>query len=106
MNLKRVEQIVEQILKEEPSTREDDYILTTEYYSRICPEVLDMPFRYVFLGHKTLNLPNFKTIERARRKIQARLPELTSKKCKEKRKKLENEYKNYYINWEDKNELQ
>ena len=104
MDFRYVEHIVEKILREVLSTRDDDYVLTTEYYSRVCPEVLDMPFRYVFLGHKTLRLPNFKTIERARRKLQSRFPELMSKKSREKRKELENKYKNYYTNWEEENE--
>lgn len=96
MDFKNVELVVEKILRDVPSTRDDDYELITEYYSRSCPEILDMPFRYVFLGHKTLEVPNFKSIERARRKVQAKFPELVSRKVKEKRKKLENEYKNYY----------
>lgn len=104
MNFKHVESIVEQILKEEPSTRNDDYELMAEYCFRVCPEILDMPFRYVFLGHKTLSLPNFKTIERARRKIQAKFPELISERTKKQRKKLETEYKNYYTKGDEINE--
>ncbi len=104
MRLKRVENKVEQILRDNPKTRDDDHELIAEYYNREHPEVLNMPFRYVFLGHNTLQLTSFKSIERARRKVQARFPELASKKTKLKREKLEQEYKNYYVNWEEEND--
>ena len=104
MDFRKIERMVEQILRDIPSTRDDDYELITECYSRTCPSVLDMPFRYVFLGHKTLHIPNFKTIERARRNIQSKYPELVSAKTKNKRKNLENKYKNYYKKGDEINE--
>ncbi len=100
-NQKKIENLVEKILIEVPSTRNDDYELIAEYYSRECPEVLNMNFKYVFLGHKTLALPSFKSIERARRKVQAKFPELVSETTKLKRKKIEEEYRDYYSKMED-----
>lgn len=100
MELLKIERIVEDILRKVPNTRDDDYELIAEYYSRVCPSVLDIPFRYVILGHKDFNIPNFKSIERARRKVQAKYPELMSKKTKEKRKKAERIYVSYSLDIE------
>ena len=96
MDFRKIERMVEQILRDIPSTRDDDYELITECYSRTCPSVLDMPFRYVFLGHKTLHIPNFKTIERARRNIQSKYPELVSSKNRDQNRNYHNNYYHYY----------
>lgn len=92
----KVEELVYKILKLNPKTRDDDFVLIAEYYYELCPEILNMKFSEVFLGHKELGLTNFKSIERARRTIQAMYPELATKKTKEKRKMLENEHRDYY----------
>ena len=98
---KNIENIVETILKEVPNTRDDDFELIAEFYSRECPDVLNMNFKYVFLGHKSLGITSFKSIERARRKVQAKHPNLIGENIKLKRKKLEKEYRDYYYTLED-----
>lgn len=101
MDLSKAETIVEEILRRIPSTRDDDYELIAEYFSIVCPEVLDIPFKYVILGHKDFSIPNFKSIERVRRKVQAKHPELISLKTKIKREKIEKEYEKYALNMEE-----
>lgn len=93
----RVEELVYHILKTKPHARDDDFVLIAEFYYELCPEILNMKFSEVFLGHKELGLTNFKSIERARRTVQAMYPDLASEQTKEKRKNLENEYKEYYL---------
>lgn len=100
----KVEEIVYQILMSNPKTRDDDFELVAEYYYRLCPDIMNMKFSYVFLGHKEFGLPSFESITRARRKIQARHIALASKKVMQKRKQLENEYINYYSNYEERKE--
>lgn len=97
----KVEEIVYQILKSNPKTRDDDFELVAEYYYRLCPDILNMKFSYVFLGHKEFGLPSFESITRARRKIQARHIALASEKTIQKRNQLENEYRNYYSKYEE-----
>ena len=92
----KVEEIVYQILMSNPKTRDDDFELVAEYYYRLCPEVVNMKFSHVFLGHKEIGLPSFESITRARRKIQAQHIALASEKTIQKRNQLENEYRNYY----------
>ena len=87
----KVEEIVYQILMSNPKTRDDDFELVAEYYYRLCPEVVNMKFSHVFLGHKEIGLPSFESITRARRKIQAQHIALASEKTIQKRNQLENE---------------
>ena len=98
-NQAKVEDLVYQILLENKRAREDDYILIAEYYYKINPEIVNLKFNYVFLAHKELNLPSFKSIERARRKVQAMYPELANTKTKILREKLREEYKDHYLNY-------
>lgn len=98
-NQSKIEQLVYEILLYNKNARNDDYILIAEYYYRINPDIVNLKFNYVFLAHKELNLPSFKSIERARRKVQAMYPELASNKTKVLREKLKEEYKEYYLNY-------
>lgn len=95
----KTEDLVYQILLENKEAREDDYILIADYYHRLNPEIGNLKFNYVFLAHKELNIPSFKSIERARRKVQAIHPELVNNKTKLIRDKLKEEYKEYHLNY-------
>lgn len=96
-----IEDLVKEILIKNPKTRNDDFELIAEYYYQLCPEILNMKFSYVFLGHKELGLPSFESITRARRKVQAKYQELANEKTKQKRKYLENEYREFYAKYEE-----
>lgn len=91
-----IEELVKKILTKNPKTRNDDFELIVEYYYQLCPDILNMKFSYVFLGHKELGLPSFESITRARRKVQAQHKELASQKTLRKRQELCEEYKEYY----------
>lgn len=74
--LKRVENIVKQVLEEIEEARSDDFILVAEVYHRLVPECINMPFSTVMLGHKELKLPVQASITRTRRRLQAKYEEL------------------------------
>lgn len=74
--LNTIEKVVLEALEEYPSTRKDDYLLMYFVCSKLCKQIFSHPFGYVLLEHKELKLPNWKSIERARRKIQAKRPDL------------------------------
>jgi hypothetical protein len=97
----QVEKLVREILINNPKARDDDFELVAEYYYKLNPNIVDMKFGYIFLGHKELGLTAIESITRARRKIQSLNPELCSSKTKEKRKKLEEEYRDYYSKYEE-----
>ena len=96
--LKRIKPLVKTILKEEPSTRSDDFLLIAEVYYRLVPECANMPFSVVMLGHKALGLPYFESIRRTRQKLQARYEELRPpKKVQEARLNKTTEYIDFAI---------
>ncbi len=96
-----LEDLVYEVLTKYPKTRDDDFELVLETYSTLCPSILDMNFRSILKEHKEYGLPSFESITRARRKVQAQFKELASEKTKLKRKRLENEYRNYYSNYDE-----
>ena len=96
MKIKRVEELVKEILEEYPTTRNDDFILISYVYFKLCPEIADIPFAIIMLEHQEFGLPSFKSITRARRKIQAEYNDLKPKKeIQDIRKLEEQEYINY-----------
>ena len=93
--LYKVEDLVKEILENIPETRDDDYYLIYEVEKRLEPELLNRTYREYLLSTKTIS---FKTIERARRKVQSKYPELqASKKVQEARLEYENAYTEYGI---------
>ena len=68
--LKKLEDVIKPILKEQPQTREDDFLLYAEIIKVYNPKLLQISARTFFICHKELKIPNIKSIERARRKIQ------------------------------------
>lgn len=88
------ETIVYELLKEKPITRTDDQLLYIAYWSKIKPDVSFFDF---FKNYKQYKAKSYKSIERARRKVQAKYPELTEPEVKMKRYELEAEYKKYAL---------
>ena len=78
--LKTMEKVVLQVLEESPAARGDDNILMYLVISKLNPELCDIPFSRVLYHHTELGLPNFKTIERCRRKLQEKYPQLKDPK--------------------------
>ena len=91
--------IIKDILSQEPCTRKDDFLL----YAR-CVEELNRhnmtdylkAFCYVLKNHKYYKLPNYATVIRHRRKIQADNPNLTDAKTVRERKMKEIEMHNMF----------
>ncbi len=95
--LKSTEKIVLTVLEESTQARQDDYVLMFLVCEKLNKDILDKPFGMAMYNHKILNMPNWETVTRCRRKIQAERPDLANPKTVEKRKKEEEEYRAYAI---------
>lgn len=74
--LRTIESKVLEILKDCPSTRYDDMELILCYYNRFGDlRAGDLPFDDVVMNHKSLGLPCFESIRRARQRVQSCFPE-------------------------------
>lgn len=90
----KTEKEVEKILEEVVTTRTSDNLLFVAYWMKKAPHVsfIDFwkePHRY--------GASSYKTVERCRRKIQARRPELKDSHTEELREKAEMDYFEYAI---------
>lgn len=94
--ISKVQQIVHNILLDIPETRADDHILVLEVYKKFIS--VEMSIRTVLEHHIELGLPSFASIVRARRKLQAKYPELVNKTAAEIRAEEETEYRSYALN--------
>lgn len=96
--LKTIKKIVELILKVTPETRDNDELLYLNVVIMVNPSAVFMPFHEVMSMRKSLNLPAFETVRRARQKAQSQYPELAgSTACKEARTKLEDDYREFAL---------
>ena len=91
----KIESVVHIILKEEPSTRKDDYLLYRAVCSRICPQAGAVPLSTALTNHKAMGLPSWETVSRCRRKVQERHPELKDKRTERIRAEEEQAYVDY-----------
>ena len=96
--LRHISTIVKYILETEPATRKDDNLL----YVRVCqfynPSIAEFPFGTVLSNWYVYDIPNYKSVERARRRIQAKYEHLKSnKETKEYRAKEELKYKAFAL---------
>lgn len=94
-SLQTIENVVLEVLETYPNARKDDYILMYFVCRKMCKNVIPYSFGTVLLDHKEFNLPNWKSIERARRKIQANRPDLVNAKTAAIRREEEKEYIDY-----------
>ena len=93
--LKKLEDVIEPILKQQPQTREDDFLLYAEIIKVYNPKLLQISALTFFICHKELKIPNIKSVERIRRKIQEKYPELASERAKRKRAEEKEVYITY-----------
>lgn len=75
-----VHRIVEQLLIDDPMTRENDNILYISVCRKLNPIVLGMDFETVMRNTTCMGIPSIKTVERCRRKLQETHPALRSSK--------------------------
>lgn len=95
IKLIKLQQEIYEILKEIPITRTDDHLLYVAYWSKKRPDVSFVDF---WRNHRKYKASNFAAVERCRRKIQERFPELKELGTAEKRFELSMEYEQYAIN--------
>lgn len=96
MKLEKIEDLVKKILEEYPDSRTSDDVLVFRVYKEINEDAMVRElFCEVLLNRKQYNLPSYKSIERCRRKIFAKYPELKPKKVTEFREQKEEEYREY-----------
>lgn len=96
MQRKKIEPIVENLLRLYPKTREDDFYLVGSVYIVLAPEIKNKTFLNIIKNHQYYGLPSFESITRARRKIQTKYQALTSTRTKKIREKEELEYFKHY----------
>ena len=93
--LQTYETIVLEVLENSPKAREDDYVLMWLVCQKIKPEICEKPFADVMYHHKAMELPNWESVTRARRKVQEKRPDLVSPEKAKKRRKEEETYREY-----------
>ena len=96
IKLTKLQQEIYEILKEIPITRTDDHLLYTAYWSKKRPDVSFIDF---FKRYRRYGASSFAGVERVRRKLQERYPELKDTKTAEKRFELSMEYEEYALNF-------
>lgn len=94
-NLKSIEQVVYEILKEKEIAKSDDWILIGFVLKNFGVD-LNLPLKVVLAEHKKFDIPSFESITRARRKIADKYPELFNKKIVNARTQEEKKYREYY----------
>lgn len=97
--IKGVQEIVHKILKEQPATRCDDFLLVLEVFKTKVPA--DFSISDAFKNHKALGLPSFASIIRTRRKLQMEHAELCNDTVVEFREVQRGKFKQYALNIED-----
>lgn len=97
-----LEDVVYDVLTKKIKARDDDFELVLRVYETLCPDLLEMKLISILSDHKEYGLPSFESITRARRKIQSQHKELISQKTRQKRMKLEREYRDYYSKKEER----
>lgn len=91
--LKRLENVIKPILECYPQAREDDLVLYAEVIRAYNPELLNLSVEEFLLD--VPYVPNIKSVERARRKIQEKYPELATERAKRKRAEEQASYISY-----------
>lgn len=96
MEMQTITNQVKQILEKYPLTRNSDDLLYATLCSEINPSVAGMPFYYVMQHRKEFKFPNIKSVERCRRKLQNKYPELAaSKEVKDFRDENEQKFREF-----------
>lgn len=93
---KDIESKVRGILVDFPESRRNDFVLYARYIQRYNAELQGVGLIYALLEASRLQMPNYESISRARRKIQQKEPELCPpEKAQKARAEKENVYRLY-----------
>lgn len=95
--LQTLESVVLSVLESSIAARKDDYVLMWLVCEKIKPEIVEKPFADVLYNHVAWGLPNWESVTRCRRKIQAKRPDLVVESTARKRRKEEKRYMEYAI---------
>ena len=94
MDLKKLKDVVLEILQENKKARTDDFMLYANVLKKMrCPQ--NMPLKVFLVTAKSMKMPIFESVTRCRRKIQQDHPELAVKKISELRNKNQQKYKEF-----------
>lgn len=96
--LKKIENVVENILVAKEDARKSDDILYLYVCEHFNENVSSMMLRDFFKARKETTCPNFASVVRARRKVFERRPELKPKKITEMREEMKAVYVDYALN--------
>ena len=95
-NLKTITELVKDVLLEVSETRNSDDLLYYHVCKRLNPICVDYPFQKILQNRKDYGIPSFKSVERARRKVQRSNPDLVANdKVEGFRSVKEVEYRDY-----------
>ena len=92
--LKKLEVIVEEILRNDELSRKDDCYLILQVVRRLYPYDVGEKFETVMFKAKNKGI-SFESITRIRRKLQEKNPELKDEETAKKRNIIQNEYIKY-----------
>ena len=92
--LKKLEVIVEEILRNDELSRKDDCYLILKVVRRLYPYDVGEKFETVMFNAKNKGI-SFESITRIRRKLQEKNPELKDEETAKKRNIIQNEYIKY-----------
>lgn len=76
MKLKKIEEVVKEILTKNPVTRNSDNILYVWVLGAYNPDALDVKLSEYLMCFNDLEVPRFESVSRCRRKLQEKFPEL------------------------------
>ena len=94
--LKKLEKIVEEILKNDELSRKDDCYLILQVVSKLYPNEIGKKFETVMFNAKNKGI-SFESITRCRRKLQEKNPELRDEETVKNRKEKQKEYIKYSV---------
>lgn len=95
-NFKTIEEKVKYAVSCNEKARDDDMTLYLCVCAICLPSVVNMPFANVMLCYRSLDLPNYESVGRIRRKLQTKHPELAaSPDAKKRRAAQERLYRHY-----------
>lgn len=92
--LDKIKNIVLRVLENNTEARKDDFVL----FSLVCDEMgvpSNFDLRTMLNNHRLFGLPSWESVSRARRKIQAEMPELKDAEMAEIRKAEIEDYKEF-----------
>lgn len=95
MKLIKVEETVEKVLRENPETRKDDFLLIYCTYEELGYVKGMQSFATTLKKAKKRGYTSFESITRARRRLQKEYPELVDEEAKKARLKKVSEYVTY-----------